>query len=156
MSSEPQMDSHLKPSVYVEVLMGSPEWTSMFMTYHKHTYNALWSHLIYSNCSESYLKQRKVKGCSLESTVSRTAAYQELTAIFSLEKEKPEVSHKQTSTPLCCLKWCILILHTAPWAVWSFAWTLLKLCFTTSELWANVVKNCSTHNLSQGNVFPME
>lgn len=85
---------------------------------------------------------RKGQGkCFFKYTISTTTFSQKVIAIVSLEKAKSEVAqtNRHLNSPLCCLKWCLLILHTVPSATLShagYALTLLKLCFTTSELWA--------------------
>lgn len=68
------------------------------------------------------------------------------------EGRKSEVAqtNQHLNTPLYCLKWCLLILHTVPSATLShagFALTLLKLCFTASELWASIVKSFCSHTV---------
>lgn len=72
--------------------------------------------------------------------------------ILLRESRQSEVAqtNQHLNTPLCCLKWCLLILHTVPSANLShagFALTLLKLCYTASELWASIVKSFCTHTV---------
>lgn len=96
--------------------------------------------------------KRKGKCCYFKYTVSRTTFSQKVISIFSLEKAKSEVAqtNQHLNSPLCCLKWCLLILHTVPSATLShagYALTLLKLCFTASGLRASIVKSCCTHTV---------